>query len=240
MAVTTNRRSGSAAAPANPPRTASPGRGVGPGWGPGVVRTAPVPSRRRPAQLLAGLVLAAVGALAAWWIVNDTAQRVPVLVIARPVAVGQVIADADVAISHVAVDRTVAVVPAARRADVVGQVARTELVAGAVLAPDQIGPVGPPTPGQVLVVIAVPASRMPATGLAPGTSILVVSTPTVDADAAAAKPPASIAATVIRVGTPDLNGLTPVDVAVPAGDGPALAARAATGRIAVVVRPSGR
>ena len=87
------------------------------------------------------------------------------------------------------------------------------------------------------MVIAVPPSRMPATGLAPGTPILVVSTPITDADATTGGAPASIAARVVRVGTPDLNGLTPVDVAVPAGDGPALAARAATGRIAVVVPP---
>jgi hypothetical protein len=35
----------------------------------------------------------------------------------------------------------------------------------------------------------------------------------------------------------DVNGVTVVDVIVATADGPALAARAATGRIAVVVQP---
>ncbi len=185
-------------------------------------------------------MLAVLGALAALWMVNAAGQRVPVLVLARTVPVGAAVADADLAVTDLSAGPGIVAVEAGRRSEVVGQVARTELVAGSLLSPDQLAPAGPPEAGQVLVVIALPPSRMPATGLAPGTPILVVSTPPTDADATAASAPASIAATVVRVGTPDLNGLTPVDVALPAGDGPALAARAATGRIAVVVRPTGR
>ena len=231
MAVTTKRRT-PADGPGSPPPIAATGALTRSSVG--------VPRRRRPGLLAAGVVLAVLGALAALWMVNAAGQRVPVLVLARTVPVGAAVADADLAVTDLSAGPGIVAVEAGRRSEVVGQVARTELVAGSLLSPDQLAPAGLLEAGQVLVVIALPPSRMPATGLAPGTPILVVSTPPTDADATAASAPASIAATVVRVGTPDLNGLTPVDVALPAGDGPALAARAATGRIAVVVRPTGR
>ena len=84
--------------------------------------------------------------------------------------------------------------------------------------------------------MAIPATRMPAGGLAPGDRVLVVDTPAAEADPSAVAP-ATIPATVVRVGGMDVNGVTVVDVTVATGDGPALAARAATGRIAVVVQP---
>ena len=61
-------------------------------------------------------------------------------------------------------------------------------------------------------------------------------TPAADADPPAGVP-ASITAVVVRVGAADLNGVSVVDVTVAPGDGPALAARSATGRIAIVVQP---
>jgi hypothetical protein len=84
--------------------------------------------------------------------------------------------------------------------------------------------------------VALPASRIPAIGLRPGDAILLVSTPAAQDDVPDGQP-ASIAARVVRVGPADVNGLVPVDVLVTSTDGPALAARAATGRVAVVVQP---
>jgi len=43
---------------------------------------------------------------------------------------------------------------------------------------------------------------------------------------------------VARVGLPDLNGVSVIDVIAADDDGPALAARAATGRFALVVQPT--
>jgi hypothetical protein len=229
MAVTTNRRTPHAQASSAPDASTMPK----------LVRAMALPRRRRPWLVAGGAMLAILGALTALWLVNATAQRRPVLVMARTVAMGSVLTGADLGVTDVSTDPGVATMAASRRSDVVGAVARTELVAGSLVAPAALTTAAPPARGEVLVVLALPPSRMPASRLVPGTPVLVVSTPTADADATSTGAPPTIAATVVRVGTPDLNGVTTVDVTVPAGDGPALAARAATGRIAVVVRPAG-
>ena len=62
-----------------------------------------------------------------------------------------------------------------------------------------------------------------------GDRLLVVDAPPVGADPLPGAP-SSFGATVVRVGPPDVNGTVVVDVAASAGEGPALATRAATGR----------
>ena len=210
--------------------------------GHGVLRAPPVipvRGRRRPGLLAAGLMLAALGGLVSVWLVNSAGHRVPVLVVARPVSAGTTLTDADLARTDVSVDADVRTVPADEASQVVGRVAASDLAPGQLLDPASLADAGPPGPGQVLVVLSLPAARMPASGLHPGDRLLVVDTPPTDAGPPMT-PPATIPATVVRVGAPDLNGVTAVDVSAAAGDGPSLAARSATGRIAVIVQPRGQ
>jgi hypothetical protein len=199
-------------------------------------RVAAPKGRRRPLMLALGLALVAVGALASVWLVSSASQRVSVLVLARDVPYGSPITDADLNTTDVSVDPNVATVPASELDAVVGSVSATSLSAGSLLSRAELTSAAPPAAGQVLVGVAIPATRMPAGGLAPGDRVLVVDTPAAEADPSAVAP-ATIPATVVRVGGMDVNGVTVVDVTVATGDGPALAARAATGRIAVVVQP---
>lgn len=209
--------------------------------GPGSRAPAILPgrARRRPALMAAGATLAALGGLAGMWLVNTAGHREPVLVVARPVAVGSVIQDADLAVAQVYVDASVARVPAAARAGLVGKVATSNLTVGALLAPGQVSDsTGVPAPGQVLAVVTVPANRIPAVGLRTGDVIRVVSTPVEQADPrASVSPPSSIPATVVRVSGPDASSVVSVDVLVADADGDPLAALAATGRIAIVLQP---
>ncbi|MCA0328477.1 MAG: SAF domain-containing protein [Actinobacteria bacterium] len=183
-----------------------------------------------------GIALVAVGALTAAWLVSVQGQHTAVLVLARDVPYGSVITDSDLTTAEVSVDPSVATIPAGDRESVVGSVAATTLTSGALLARNQLTVAAPPADGQVLVGLALAATRMPAGGLEPGDRILVVDTPNPDADPSAI-PPSTIAATVVRLGSMDVNGVTVVDVTVASGDGPALAARSATGRVAVVLQP---
>jgi hypothetical protein len=75
---------------------------------------------------------------------------------------------------------------------------------------------------------------MPTSPLLPGDSVLVVETPANEAEAATA-PPRTFRVSLVRVAEPDVNGVTVLDVTVDEGDGPALAALAATGRVAVAI-----
>jgi hypothetical protein len=120
--------------------------------------------------------------------------------------------------------------------EIVGQVAATTLTPGSLLVFSEVAAAAPPSQGLVLVALAVPASRLPAGPLEAGDHILVVDTPAPGADPPSL-PPNTIPATVVRVGDTDANGVTVVDVTVATSAGPALAARSATGRIALVLQP---
>lgn len=224
----------------HPPRTilpASPGQPTRPLP---IPPRAPVPrGRRRPGLLALGVVLVVLGVLSGAWLVRSAGERVAVLALARPVPFGAVITAGDLTRAQVSVDPSVATVPAGDVAQVLGRVAATNLAQGSLLTRAQVTDVAPPAPGQVLVALALPATRMPAGSLQAGDRVLVVDTPPKDADPPTL-PPSTIPATVVRLGPPDVNGVTVVDVTVGSGDGPALAARSATGRIALVLQPRGR
>ncbi|MCB2175757.1 MAG: SAF domain-containing protein [Actinomycetales bacterium] len=194
--------------------------------------------RRRPGLITAGVALAMVGALVAVWLVTSAGDRADVVMLARDVPFGTTLTADDLTLTAVAVDPGVSTVSAADTASLVGQVAAADLVAGSLLAPGQVTAAAPPGPDEVLVPLPVSAERLPASGLSAGDRLLVVDTPAVAADPPSAAPE-SFAATVVRLGTPDLNGVSVIDVVVAEVDGPALAARAATGRFAVVLQSRG-
>lgn len=197
-----------------------------------------VPTRRRPLLVALGVLLVALGALATWWLLDRAGDRVSVLAVVREVPYGAVVTEGDLAVTAVSVDPSVPIVPASERDSVVGAIAATRLLPGSLLSPASVMAVAPPSAGEVLVGVAVGSSRMPATGLREGDRIAVVGIPPQgdDIDRSAIS---AIDATVVRVGDADLDGVVVVDVAVVPGDGPALAAWSASGRVAIVVRSRG-
>ena len=201
-----------------------------------VQAAAAVRGRRRPWLLAFGVALAIVGALAGFWMVNAAGDRLPVLALARDVPFGATLTERDLRVVDVAVDADLDTVSADRLDDVVGLAAAATLPAGSLLPDGALVSSAPPADGELLLGVAVPAGRMPTGQLLPGDSILVVETPANDAESATA-PPRTFQASLVRVAEPDLNGIVVLDVTVDEGDGPALAALSATGRVAVVVEP---
>lgn len=197
----------------------------------------PPKGRRRPSLIVAGVALATLGALVAVWLVASAGQRTGVVVLARDVPYGAVLTAEDVRVAQVSLEPEVGSVAADAMETVVGQVAAVDLVAGAVLAPGQVTTAGPPGAGEVVVPLPLPPARVPARGLVPGDRLLVVDTPPEQAEPPTGEP-ASFEVIVAAVGPADLNGVVVVDVVAATGDGPALAARAATGRFALVVQPA--
>ena len=200
---------------------------------------APVRGRRRPWLLGLGAFLAAVGSLTVVWLVGAAGERQEVLAVRADVAYGEVVTADDITIARVSVDPGIAVLPGADRDSVVGQVATTRLAPGMLLTEGMVEPDGEPGPGRVLVPIAVPAERMPAGGLRAGDRILAVDSEAAGPDAGASVAAAPTAATVVRVGPADINGVTVVDVTTTAAAGPRLAVAAANGHVALIVEPTG-
>jgi hypothetical protein len=220
MATSTDtRRDAAAPAPTAPQRLAP---------------VVPPRGRRRPGLITAGVALSALGALVAVWLVSSAGDRTDVVMLAHDVPYGTTITADDLTTTAVAVDASVATVGAEGASNLVGQVATADLAAGTLLAPSDVAPAGPPGPGEALVPLPATAERLPATGLRPGDRLLVVDTPTQAADPPTERPE-TFDVVVARVGAPDLNGVSVIDVVAAADDGPALAARAATGRFALVL-----
>ena len=192
--------------------------------------------RRRPAMMALGVSLAALGVLLGVVLFNRSGGRQSVVVVRQLVPYGAVISAADLTTVEISHGQGIDLIPASRLDTVIGQVAATNLTAGSLLVTSEVASAAPPGSGFVLVALAVPPSRLPAGSLQAGDHVLVVDTPAPGADPPAL-PPTAIPATVIRLGAADSNGVTVVDVTVATAAGPALAARSATGRIAIVLQP---
>lgn len=102
-------------------------------------------------------------------------RRVPVLVVTRPVSAGSVVAAGDLRQVRLGVgDAAGHVVPAADEEGVVGRTAVVPLVAGELLAPQEVGSrAGYPPTGKAEVPFAVEAGGVPA-GLAAGQRVAVL------------------------------------------------------------------
>ncbi|MCI0686526.1 MAG: SAF domain-containing protein [Sporichthyaceae bacterium] len=127
-------------------------------------------------HLLLGVLLVTVCALAVAVLVLRAGGRAAVLVVTRPVAVGQVVTAADLRVTHVGAGPDLAVVPAGAAGQVVGRTAAVPLAEGSLLSPGQVGPAVFPSEGQALIGLLLSDGQYPP-GLAAGARVAVVLTP---------------------------------------------------------------
>jgi SAF domain-containing protein len=144
-----------------------------------LIRQVPGPVLRRRVsapRVLLGSVLVVALAITGAMVGRGVDRRVPVLMVARAVAAGQIIADGDVAVVRVAVDGGVSTVPASRRSTVVGRIAAVPLMEGSLLTLGEVGAVVWPPQGQALAAVAVKPGHAPA-GLSAGMHVMVLVVP---------------------------------------------------------------
>jgi len=136
----------------------------------------PTTSRRQRIPELAVGVLLVVGcALAALMLAAGSRDRTPVVALARGVARGQVLTDADLSVVYVESDSLIATTPGDDQQDLVGRSALSDLPAGALVTADQFGdPVQVLEPGSATVGLSVEAGQLPSLRLAPGDEVSVV------------------------------------------------------------------
>ncbi|MFH8627529.1 SAF domain-containing protein [Streptomyces vietnamensis] len=199
--------------------------------------------RRRPGMYALAVAMIAAGGSGGFLAFQATGERTPVLAVAHTVQAGDVIKDADLIEAQVQLDPALKPVLAADRDKVVGKRAAVALTPGSLLTQGQATTRTLVKAGERLVGIGLKASQMPATRLSPGDKVLVVATPAegqTPAEDGKQPEPVQIAARIVKVGEKQATtGDTVVDVAVPSQFGPALAAQAATGDVALVVDAPG-
>jgi hypothetical protein len=184
--------------------------------------------------LAAGVALVVLGALGAAYLTQIVGNTVQVVAVARDVQPGQIIARADLTVAGVSADPALAPVPAGRLPALVGQRAAVALTTGSLLTDAAVTDQLLPTSGQSVVGVALQLAQLPAEPLQPGDRVRIVDTPASQAEPPSTTPQTTDAV-VASAAAPDDSGLTIVDVTVPSGQAAELAARVATGRIALVL-----
>lgn len=197
--------------------------------------TPPPPrTRRRPGLLAAGVALVALGALGAAYLTQVVGSTVPVVAVVQAVPAGEVIDRTDLAVANVAADPALSPVAAGRLESFVGQRAAVDLSAGSLLTEQAVTDKVVPAAGRSLVGVALTAAQLPAAVLQPGDRVRVVDTPTAQG-VPPSTTPATIPGEVASVVGPDDTGLTVVNLIVTDERAADLAARVATGRVALVI-----
>lgn len=190
--------------------------------------------RRRPLVFALCAVLVAAGALGAafaYTSVNDTQE---VLVVARDIERGETIEPGDLTVVRVSVDPALTPISGSQKSSIEGSRAAVDLWAGTLLSEQQVTENLVPGEGESLVGISLTPAQMPSEPLYSGDSVRIVTTPG-DQGEVTDEDPVTIEATVVGVSRVEETGETVVNVSVPEGESADLAARAATGRVALVL-----
>jgi SAF domain len=203
--------------------------------GPAATQLVPPPKlRRRPALLAAALVAICLGALLAAWAWTATTNTQEVLVARHTIERGSVIEANDLARVRLSADPALKPVPATQFDQVVGQRAAFDVTAGAMLTPDSFTTGVVPDGNNSIVGVALTPAQAPGLDLTTGDHVRVVVTPAQGEESPTGVPRFS-EATVAGVHIAEETGQTIVDLLVPHADAAVLAARAASGNVALVL-----
>lgn len=189
--------------------------------------------RRRPVALLVSVATIVLGSLVGLWLWTAAGHTTEVLAVRTLVHRGEVIDRDDLMVVRVGLDPAVKTVPAAQANAIAGQRAALDLAPGGLLTGDALAALVVPAKGTSVVGIGLAPGMLPAEPIAPGDAVRVVQTPGPQGEVAGT--PVTIPATVVGVHPAEAGDQTIVDVLVPAEAAPDLAARAATGKVALVL-----
>lgn len=195
---------------------------------------APPKQRRRPAMIGLGVALVALGGLGAAWLATSVSDTESVIALSGDVARGEVIESSDLTTAEINADPNLEPVQASAMDEMVGQHATDDLSQGSLLTGETVADVVVPSEGEAMVGVAVTPAQLPAQSLRPGDDVRIVDTPNAQDDPPADSPD-SIEAVVVDSSLDEESGQRIVDVVVPDGDASDLAARVATGRVAIVL-----
>lgn len=206
-----------------------------PGPGASGPQLVPPPKLRRRPALVAGAVAAiCLGALLAVWAWTSTTDTHEVLAARATIARGAIINASDLERVRINGDPALEPLPASAYDEVVGKRAALDIAAGSLLTAAETTSSAIPPKGKSVVGVAVTPAQAPGVRLQSGDRVRIVVTPAQGADAPSGAPPFS-EAEVVDAHTDEVSGQFVVDVLVPYADASVLAARAATGNVALVL-----
>lgn len=193
----------------------------------------PEPTRlqRRPSVIVLALVLVCLGGVTGLWLWTSSSSAVEVVAVRDPVERGQLITLADLTTVRVTLDPSLRTIPASGLESLVGKRAATDLAEGTLVAPEQVSDAVVPAAGFAVVAVPIAPGLIPAEPLKAGDTVRLVQAPAQGVEVTA--PPVEITGTVLNVTPGDTE--TVVDVLVADNRAGELAARAASGDLALVL-----
>lgn len=197
-------------------------------------RMAPPKLRRRPIHVVLALIGVCLGAIGAVWAWSATTHTTEVLVARTTIERWSTIKASDLERVRISGDASLATVPASAYKRIIGTRADMDIAAGSLLTPESTTTDGFPPTGKSIVGVSLTAAQAPATTLRNGDPVRVIVTPAEGSEAPAGAPQFT-EAQVVGSRVDEASGQLVVNVLVPYADAPALAARAATGNVALVL-----
>lgn len=197
-------------------------------------QAAPPRLRRRPAFAALGVALVGFGGLAAAWLAASMDASTPVVVAAHDLYRGEVLAADDLTVANLGGLPAGSAITEEQLSATVGQTAITDLPAGMPVPPTSVSPQPVPGAGESVVGVKLAPGQLPMMALNPGDQVRVIATPRTQDDPPTSTP-AGVPAVVASTGLDETTGHTVVNVVLPSNQAAAVAALAATGRVALVL-----
>ncbi len=190
--------------------------------------------RRRPSLVVASVLLVILGALASAWAYTSLGNAQEVVAVRADMARGQLITPESLQVVRIGFDPALQTVPAGQVSTLIGKRAAVDLKAGQLLVPGAVTTQVVPGEGKSAVGLSLTAAQMPSEPLMVGDRVRIVSTPGSQGDVGATAP-IVFTGEVITVSDRGADGTTAVTVQVDAAKAPELAARSASGKVALVL-----
>lgn len=194
----------------------------------------PPRSRMRPAMIGLGIALIILGGLATAWQVNALTTTTSVLTVTSDINRGDTVDPSDLGSIQVSGGQDVDAFVVEQQDEVVGQTALVDLPAGTLLTSANLGNELAVPDGSSLVGVSLTQAQLPSWDLSSGDAVRVIETPVSQGDPPQ-ETPESFEATVFTTSHNEETAVWVVDLIVPSDQAADIAARAASGRVAIVL-----
>ena len=183
---------------------------------------------------MAAVIVTTLGCLVGAWAWSATTDTQEVLAARKTIHRGDVIEADDIQRIRISGDPALSPLAASAFDDVVGQRVALDIAKGGLLTSESTSGEPIPPQGQSVVGISLTPAQVPAVPLYGGDKVRIIVTPGDNGDAPSNSPEFTVAE-VVDTSTDETTGNALVNVLVPYAEAGVLAARAATGNVALIL-----
>lgn len=193
-----------------------------------------VRSRIRPGMLAGALALIIAAALGVAWLVNSSGNNITVFSASKDIPRGAVVQASDLTTVQIPVNQPIPALTASNPSAAIGKTAAVDIPQGTLISQNNTTSDTGLKAGNSIVGIQLSSAQLPPYPLKAGDQVRIVDTP-INQGEPPKETPNSIKATVVTAKTDSVSGKTTVAVEVLEANAPDLAARASTGRVALIL-----